>query len=83
MEIDIKQISDHAKVNIEINSKCNYKEAKRWKIDTNIFSYIYENIKKPRIWKIWKINEEGRGQPNLTWDIVKVRIRLSIIKIIY
>ena len=70
--IEVIQISDHDRVNLELMFKCDYKESVRWKINTNIFPYpnLLEKFQKDLEEK-WEINEKGGGQPKIIWDTIK------------
>lgn len=74
--IDIIQISDHAKVNMGFAIENDYRKAKRWKIDEKIYSHkqTIEKIYK-KLEDTWKINENGGGQTETIWGAMKVVVR--------
>ena len=61
--IDVIQISDHARVKMELMFNCDYKVVNRWRMDTSIFRNpnLIEKFQKD-LYETWEINEKGGGQ---------------------
>ncbi|KAF7239052.1 hypothetical protein EYD10_14243 [Varanus komodoensis] len=69
-DIKVIKISDHAMITTEMEIKCDYRQANRWRIDLRVFKNekILGKMEK-ELKEIWEINEKGGS--NIIWDTMK------------
>ena len=69
---NVIKVTEHALMVMEMEVKKDYREAKRWRIDSNIFQYpdVLDRVKKEWL-EIWSINEAGGSKIGVLWDIIK------------